>query len=66
MYGPEETTCSLYVDGFSLSNFSAYSFGTGVVIGMTSDAAKPDALRPSLSLNVIWYGLSTSRCRGCP
>ena len=41
MYGPEATTYLLYVDGLSSSNFSAYSFGTGVLTGMISDAAKP-------------------------
>ena len=45
MYGPLETTFSLYVDGDSLSNFSAYSFGTGVVTGITRKLAKPGALR---------------------
>ena len=52
MYGPEATTFSLYVDGDSLSNFSAYSFGTGVVTGMTRNAAKPGACA-LVSLNVI-------------
>src|SRR4051812_28268486 len=41
MYGPVETTCVLYVEGFFLSNFSAYSLGTGTVIGITSAAATP-------------------------
>src|SRR5215470_17746473 len=56
MYGPEETTCSLYVDGFSLSYFAAYSCGTGAVIGMISDAAKPGACA-FVSVNVISCGL---------
>ncbi len=33
------TTLLLYVDGFFLSNFAAYSSGTGTVIGITSAAA---------------------------
>src|SRR4051794_16879086 len=41
MYGPVETTCVLYVDGFFASNVFAYSCGTGTVIGMTSAAATP-------------------------
>jgi hypothetical protein len=45
----------LYVDGDSLSNFSAYSFGTGIVIGITSEAAKPTACGRS-SLKVSLYG----------
>ena len=43
MYGPVATTCVLYVDGVLASNFSAYSFGTGIVIGITSDDATRDA-----------------------
>src|SRR3954454_16059582 len=41
MYGPVETTCVLYVDGFLASYFCAYSLGTGTVIGMTRAAATP-------------------------
>src|SRR5215217_6075614 len=55
MYGPEATTCSLYVDGDCLSNFDAYSLGTGVVTGITRNAAKPTACA-LLSSNVILYG----------
>src|SRR5215210_3584604 len=55
MYGPEATTCVLYVDGDSLSNFDAYSLGTGVVTGMTRKAAKPTPCG-LVSLNVILYG----------
>ena len=57
MYGPLETTFSLYVDGDSLSNFSAYSCGIGVVTGMIRNAAKPGPWA-WVSLNVIWFGLS--------
>src|SRR4051812_43491754 len=54
MYGPVETTCVLYVEGFFASYFFAYSSGTGIVIGMTSAA---DTSTPSgrLSLNsMVW------------
>src|SRR5829696_591062 len=59
MYGPDDTTRSLYVDGLALSNFSAYSFGIGVVTGMIRNAAKPGPCA-CVSLNVIWFGLSTT------
>ena len=45
--------------GALLVVFLAYSFGIGVVTGMTSDAAKPGP-GAWVSLNVIWYGLSTT------
>ena len=38
MYGPVNTVYWSYVDGVLASNFEAYSFGTGVVIGITSAA----------------------------
>ena len=38
MYGPVKTTFLSYVDGLVLSNFDAYSRGTGIVIGITSAA----------------------------
>ena len=46
MYGPEATTFSLYVDGDSLSNFSAYSFGTGVRDRHHEERGEARALRP--------------------
>src|SRR5215213_76544 len=55
MYGPAATTCSLYVDGDCLSNFDAYSLGTGVVTGITRNAEKPTPCA-LLSSNVILYG----------
>ena len=39
MYGPVKTTCCPYVEVFPLSNFCAYSFGTGAVPGSVSALA---------------------------
>ena len=39
MYGPVATWFSPYSEGFFLSNFSAYSFGTGADAGSTNEAA---------------------------
>ena len=47
MYGPVKATYWSYVDGCFVSNFAAYSSGTGVVIGITSACETSGALRPS-------------------
>src|SRR3954470_20445053 len=58
MYGPVNTTCVLYVDGFLASYFLAYSCGTGTVIGITSAAATPTPLGLlSLMTSVWWSGV---------
>src|SRR3954449_975301 len=58
MYGPVNTTCVLYVDGFLASYFFAYSCGTGTVIGMTSAAATPTPLGlESLMTSVLSSGV---------
>src|SRR5512147_1261724 len=59
MYGPLDTTCVLYVDGFLASNCFAYSSGTGAVIGITSDAAN-DTPTGSLSLKTIVWSSGVS------
>ena len=54
MYGPVKTTCWSYVDGSFLSNFWAYSFGTGVVIGITSAAATLTATGVCRWKTIVW------------
>jgi hypothetical protein len=44
MYGPVKATCWSYVDGVLLSYFTAYSLGTGTVIGITSACETRGAL----------------------
>src|SRR3954452_15364759 len=54
MYGPEEMTCVLYVDGLFASNFFAKSAGTGAVTGITRAAAN-ETPTGDLSLNtIVW------------
>src|SRR3954454_24402302 len=54
MYGPVNTTCVLYVDGFLASYFLAYSSGTGAVIGMTSAAATPTPAGLESWMTRVW------------
>ena len=44
MYGPVKATYWSYFDGVLLSYFTAYSFGTGTVIGITSACETSGAL----------------------
>jgi hypothetical protein len=54
MYGPVATWCWPYVDGCCLSNFWAYSFGTGAEAGMLRQPATI-APRGRSSLNtIVW------------
>ena len=59
MYGPVKTMCFAYVDGFSLSYLSAYSFGTGIEIGIASAPASAAPV-PLLSLKTIVWSSGVS------
>ena len=54
MYGPVKATYWSYWDGDSLSNFSAYSFGTGTVIGMTRACATDSATGRVSLRTIVW------------
>ena len=57
MYGPVKATYWSYSDGDFASYFSAYSFGTGTVIGITSAWATDSATgRLSLRMSVVVVG----------
>src|SRR5687767_611159 len=54
MYGPVKATYWSYADGDFASYFSAYSFGTGTVIGRTSAAATVTATGRSSLITSVW------------
>ena len=59
MYGPVNTWFWPYLDGVSLSNFSAYSFGTGAETGSASAPATiaargRESLKTTVRSSGVW------------
>src|SRR3954453_408256 len=54
MYGPEEMTCVLYVDGLFASYFFAKSSGTGAVTGITRAAANETPTGDLSLKTIVW------------
>ena len=57
MYGPVKTWCCPYVDCLPLSNFDAYSFGTGTVHGSASAWPAAPVGTENLSTRVLASGV---------